>query len=128
MALIKCSECGKEFSDQANACPACGGPSPKAKEEEIVEMWAAGCLLIIAAAFIVVPIALYTINGPDDYKEAIIRATREMRKCNDTRESLSKWPFYPYYREPQYDCSYHREKVKQLRRSNWIKYKFSIFF
>ena len=26
MALIKCSECGKEFSDKANACPNCACP------------------------------------------------------------------------------------------------------
>ena len=27
MALIKCSECGKEFSDKANACPNCACPT-----------------------------------------------------------------------------------------------------
>ena len=27
MALIKCSECGKEISDQASACPNCGSPT-----------------------------------------------------------------------------------------------------
>lgn len=27
MALIKCSECGKEFSDKASACPNCGCPT-----------------------------------------------------------------------------------------------------
>ena len=26
MALIKCKECGKEFSDKASACPGCGSP------------------------------------------------------------------------------------------------------
>ena len=26
MALIKCGECGKEFSDKANACPNCACP------------------------------------------------------------------------------------------------------
>ena len=26
MALIKCSECGKEVSDKAAACPFCGNP------------------------------------------------------------------------------------------------------
>lgn len=26
MALIKCSECGKEVSDKASACPNCGAP------------------------------------------------------------------------------------------------------
>ncbi len=29
MALIKCSECGKEFSDKANACPNCSCPVEK---------------------------------------------------------------------------------------------------
>ena len=29
MALIKCSECGKEFSDQAEACPSCACPVSK---------------------------------------------------------------------------------------------------
>lgn len=27
MALIKCTECGKEFSDRAAACPNCGCPT-----------------------------------------------------------------------------------------------------
>ncbi len=26
MALIKCPECGKEISDNANKCPNCGNP------------------------------------------------------------------------------------------------------
>lgn len=26
MALVKCSECGKEISDRAGACPGCGAP------------------------------------------------------------------------------------------------------
>lgn len=29
MALIKCSECGKEFSDKASACPNCACPIEK---------------------------------------------------------------------------------------------------
>lgn len=29
MALIKCTECGKEFSDKASACPNCGCPTEK---------------------------------------------------------------------------------------------------
>lgn len=31
MALIKCEECGKEFSDKANACIHCGFPITKEK-------------------------------------------------------------------------------------------------
>lgn len=32
MALIKCTECGKEFSDKAGACPNCGCPVDAMKE------------------------------------------------------------------------------------------------
>lgn len=34
MALIKCAECGKEFSDKAQACPNCGCPTLEAKKQE----------------------------------------------------------------------------------------------
>ena len=34
MALIKCSECGKEFSDKAQACPSCACPVTYIKEEK----------------------------------------------------------------------------------------------
>ena len=32
MALIKCEDCGKEYSDQATNCPNCGSPSPAYKQ------------------------------------------------------------------------------------------------
>lgn len=35
MALIKCSECGKEFSNLANACPNCGCPTKINKNNEL---------------------------------------------------------------------------------------------
>lgn len=33
MALIKCKECGKEYSDMAEACPNCGYSEKKAQEK-----------------------------------------------------------------------------------------------
>ena len=33
MALIKCPECGKEFSDKAPACIHCGCPTPEASKD-----------------------------------------------------------------------------------------------
>lgn len=33
IALIKCEDCGKEFSDKANACPNCGCPYEKEIKE-----------------------------------------------------------------------------------------------
>lgn len=37
MALITCSECGKEFSDKAVACPNCGCPTEEAIKQPIPE-------------------------------------------------------------------------------------------
>jgi len=33
VALIKCTECGKEVSDKAAACPGCGAPTSIIKQE-----------------------------------------------------------------------------------------------
>lgn len=33
MALIKCTECGEQVSDQAATCPKCGAPIHKAKKK-----------------------------------------------------------------------------------------------
>ena len=37
MALIKCPECGKEFSDKANACPNCACPVEREKRKVVIE-------------------------------------------------------------------------------------------
>ncbi len=47
MALIKCSECGKEVSDKAPACPNCGAPigsdrSPQRRDKIPVRVVRAG--------------------------------------------------------------------------------------
>jgi uncharacterized OB-fold protein len=35
MALIKCSECGKEVSEKAAACPSCGNPISASNSSEV---------------------------------------------------------------------------------------------
>lgn len=46
MALIKCSECGKEISDKARCCPHCGAKVKKTKIVAVI-----GC--IVLAAFLI---------------------------------------------------------------------------
>ena len=58
MALIKCSECGKEISDKATTCPNCGSPTviylkdKKTQEEKTqVVAFIAGMAVLIAFVF-----------------------------------------------------------------------------
>ena len=45
MALIVCSECGKEFSERAAACPHCGCPNDSKKAEApLVRDGVSGCV------------------------------------------------------------------------------------
>lgn len=37
MALIKCPECGKEISDQAQSCPNCGYPINNAQQPPVAD-------------------------------------------------------------------------------------------
>jgi len=38
MALINCTECKKEISDKATACPGCGAPIKKSDNSEVKEV------------------------------------------------------------------------------------------
>lgn len=58
MALIKCSECGKEVSDKANACPNCGAPI---KEDEIKKEIKAGINMTKKLAIVLVIILVIII-------------------------------------------------------------------
>jgi hypothetical protein len=69
MALIKCSECGKEISDKAVACPNCGCPvtpvsdnittetppqtNEKPKNNNAAKGCSCGCLVIIAIVLLI---------------------------------------------------------------------------
>jgi type VI secretion system protein VasI len=57
MALIKCPDCGKEFSDSAVACPNCGRPHKQAQPVEVRKKSSGclglGCLAVILIGIIV---------------------------------------------------------------------------
>lgn len=60
MAIIQCSECGKDVSTKAKACPACGAPTKYGekmdKKERIRKTGNAqmvGCLIFIVGAIVI---------------------------------------------------------------------------
>jgi DNA-directed RNA polymerase subunit RPC12/RpoP len=48
--LIKCAECGREVSDRAPACPACGNPIGATTIEATAKRYKANQLLAFAAS------------------------------------------------------------------------------
>lgn len=76
MALIECPECGKEISENANACPNCGNPmghpisEPNNKQQPKVEVQGqkegcflqtlnVGCMIIFAIIGIIILAAIF---------------------------------------------------------------------
>lgn len=60
MALLKCPDCGKEFSDQAAACPNCGRPNAPREAPKKAGCATWGCLTII-----VLGVIASVVGGPD---------------------------------------------------------------
>lgn len=67
MALVKCSECGKEVSDKAGSCPGCGAPialgavtPPKKKT---------GCLTWMVGGFLALIVIGMVMGGLEESKE-----------------------------------------------------------
>lgn len=68
MSLIKCSECGKEISQNAQTCPSCGNPVAQAKTftegpvttiQKTYKKWKA----VRLASWVVIIIGLISLTG-----------------------------------------------------------------
>lgn len=73
MALIKCSECGKEISDKAVSCPHCGAPVGTSKASIKPQKKKGGKLkYILIIIFIVLAFSIF---GGDKEQKADNKAT-----------------------------------------------------
>jgi DNA-directed RNA polymerase subunit RPC12/RpoP len=62
MALVKCSECGREISTRANACPGCGAKRPWGWK------WAKRAAIIIVVLVIADGVVTLTMLSRDEAK------------------------------------------------------------
>lgn len=62
MALIKCSECGHEVSDQANQCPNCGAPI-KSPSTLLNNSYLTLISLVVGVALVIIGIASFMTGG-----------------------------------------------------------------
>lgn len=93
MALIKCSECGKEISDQATVCPNCGAPThvetkatetPKKPKKEKKKGSCLGAILIVVGVLILIGILGSAFSSNDKVEKVDTEAQ------NDTVEETTE--------------------------------------
>ncbi|MGB2632042.1 MAG: zinc ribbon domain-containing protein, partial [Minisyncoccales bacterium] len=65
MALIKCSECGREISDKAETCPACGSPlqDKKIQKPVVIEQTSKSWKVIQLISGILIIVGLFMVFG-----------------------------------------------------------------
>lgn len=93
MALIKCTECGKEISDSAVSCPHCGCKTAQARKNEEAKIFRNTTLTVniicialdIIGAFLFIPgisklhdygYNLFLDNWADSYRSTVVEAGR----------------------------------------------------
>lgn len=105
MALIKCSECGKEISDKASSCPNCGAPvactnaiepSKQPQVKPVKEKKKGSCLktLLIAIAVFILFCSLVGSCGNDDKEENSSESTIQESDDNNDANSAETEPDY----------------------------------
>lgn len=100
MALIKCSECGKEISDKAKTCPNCGNYNNKANKKRdyiIIGICIASIILLIIGGIVFVRIGSVTykysraaIEILEQYKNDKVDEEEVMKKLSRFKEELEE--------------------------------------
>ena len=76
MALMKCSECGKEVSSQAQSCPGCGNPIKPAPPPEVKVVTAggggSGCGVVLFLLLAAGAAAFFTKPTMADIQKAVV--------------------------------------------------------
>ena len=63
MALLKCYECGRDVSSDAQSCPNCGAPTKRIRKDNTPKKISSLSLFIIAIAVVATIYAVVLING-----------------------------------------------------------------
>ena len=82
MALIKCDECGKEYSDKASACPNCGNPTNKGtnivnKNSKDNKKKSKTGFIVVVIILIIFACAAIAISGTTDENGELIKYDTE---------------------------------------------------
>lgn len=86
MALIKCSECGKEISDKAKVCPNCGAKTnfayKKSKDNKLT--------ILVAIGFIIILVSLVFWFFNDEDSKRLMEIHQENQNMQEWIESIEE--------------------------------------
>lgn len=123
MALIKCSECGREISEKAVACPGCGAPMQRevlrgpAIQGAAPGSSKAGKALTVVALLVVLPaVVLWAFMGAFGNEERS-KDLKRVRFCHEHYQQLKE---DPYVTRDALGIAYGAcKKLEQDFRSKW---------
>lgn len=85
MALVTCTECKKEISDQADKCPACGANNKRKKTSKVV--WFFGAIF----GFVVLSTVFNSANkAPTPTPAAVTRTPEEIAASNQKQQRFDR--------------------------------------
>lgn len=86
MALIKCSECGKEISDKAKVCPNCGSKTnfahKKSKDNKLT--------ILVVIGFIIILVSLVFWFFNDEDSKRLMEIYQENQNMQEWIESIEE--------------------------------------
>ncbi len=88
MALIKCSECGKEISDKAKMCNNCGVPIRGIKKNKHVN--GKHCIMLVIVIFIVAIVGYILVNNNNKTSRKFTGEYKEFIYCEEDGYYLNK--------------------------------------
>jgi len=118
MALVKCSECGKEVSDKAGACPHCGNPMGDVVKlrQEVAQTKTNNSILIAIVSIMIILAIIYGLVQVHKNAEAqrkYISEQEQIEKYGDTVENIKK-RVDDMAKEQEETFAKNREKIAQF--------------
>ncbi len=104
MALVPCSECKKEISDKAAACPQCGVPITEPSSREARERRTVRLVVMVLGAVALAGVGAHFATRPSDYER--VEALRVEQEEQGTRSDEVRQRYFRLYKEHPNDATY----------------------
>ena len=108
MALIKCPECGKKISENAESCPNCGEPTYKKMTKDISKINKKLVITIILVIFLIGIVSLFVFNKNKNISYISYKDYEKLYSNKSTAIVVVMMEKSKY-------CTQYKEVIKQLK-------------